>query len=72
MGLLKDILSSSSVVDEQQDQLEQIVSTIVDPLLASVNSMVTSFASTDHDVFLLNTLYQIHTVLSLFQFNDAR
>lgn len=65
-------LQGSSVVDEQQDQLQEIVTSIVDPLLDSIASLANPFPTTDQDVFLLNSLYQIHLTLGLFQFNDAR
>ena len=65
-------IPGSSVVDEQVSQLEEIVSSIVDPLLESLTQLASPFPTTDQDVFLLNSLYQIHSALALFQFTDSR
>jgi hypothetical protein len=72
LSLLRETLSSTSVMEEQRDQLEQIVQTVVQPLLSAVNSTAASFPTTDQDVYLLNSLYQVNMTLSLFKFNDAR
>uniref|UniRef100_A0A0K2UCR5 Conserved oligomeric Golgi complex subunit 6 n=2 Tax=Lepeophtheirus salmonis TaxID=72036 RepID=A0A0K2UCR5_LEPSM len=72
MSLLKDILSSSTVIEDQEKQFAQIVDAIVDPLLRSLNASVSGYARTDQDVYMLNCLYQISSTLSLFQFNDAK
>ena len=45
---------------------------IVDPLKEFVTASATALPSTDADVYLLNSLYAIHTSLALFQFTDAR
>jgi len=60
------------VVDDAQSKQEDIVTAVVEPLLDNVASVSTSLPSTDSDVFQLNSLYQIHTTLALFQFNDSR
>merc|ERR1712012_1330777 len=65
LSLLKDLLNSTTVIDEKPEQHEEIVSSILDPLCASLSLSVSSFPSTDQDVYLLNSLYQIHTTLSL-------
>ncbi len=70
--LLRETLSGSSVVDERPEQLQEIVGAIADPLMESLQSLAAPFPTTDRDVFLLNSLYQIHLTLSLFQSNDAR
>ena len=72
LSLLKDLLNSTTVIDEKPEQHEEIVSCILDPLSQSLNLTVASFPSTDQDVYLLNSLYQIHTTLALFKFNDTR
>jgi len=72
LSLLKELLNSTSVIEEKPEQQDEIVSTILSPLLSSLPVSVTSFPSTDQDVYLLNSLYQIHTALSLFKFNDER
>ncbi len=59
LALMKEILSSTSVVDEQESQLTEIVSSVVDPILEDVTSIAASFPSTDADVFQLNSLYQV-------------
>ena len=70
--MLKDLLNSTTVIEERPEQHEEIVSSILDPLSQSLTMSVSSFPSTDQDVYLLNSLYQIHTTLSLFKFNDSR
>lgn len=60
------------MIDEQQSQLEEIVTSIVDPLVDSLVNLSSQFPTTDQDVFMLNSLYQVHLTLALFQFNDAR
>ena len=72
LSLLKDLLNSSTVIEEKPEQHEEIVGCILDPLSQSLNLTVASFPSTDQDVYLLNSLYQIHTTLALFKFNDTR
>jgi len=72
LSLLKELLNSTTVLEEKPEQNEEIVNTILDPLLNSLNSSVASFPSIDQDVYLLNSLYQIHTTLSLFKFNDIK
>ena len=73
LALLRETLSSTSVMEEQREQLEEIVQTVIDPLLQAVTAdTAASLPTTDQDVYQLNSLYQIHTTLSLFKFNDAR
>ena len=67
LSLLKELLNSTSVIEEKPEQQDEIISTILNPLLSSLPVSVTSFPSTDQDVYLLNSLYQIHTTLSLFK-----
>ena len=70
--LLRETLSSSSVLEEQQSQLDEIVDTVIVPLQQAIGSAGSTLPTTDRDVYMLNSLYQIHTSLSLFKFNDAR
>ena len=46
LSLLRDILSSTSVLDEQPEQLEEIITTVVDPLLQSLTNAAASFPTT--------------------------
>ncbi len=59
LNLLKEILSTSSVVDEQESQLAEIVSSVVDPILDDVASIASTLPTTDADVFQLNSIYQV-------------
>ncbi len=52
-------LPGSSFIDEDQEQLHTIVSTIIDPLIESLNSLSSQFPTTDQDVFMLNSFYQV-------------
>ena len=72
LSLLKELLNSTSIIEERPEQHDEIVNTILDPMLTSLPNSVSAFPSTDQDVYLLNSLYQIHTTLSLFKFNDSR
>jgi hypothetical protein len=46
LSLLKDILSSTSVLDEQPQQLEEIISAVIEPLVQSLASAGGSFSTT--------------------------
>jgi hypothetical protein len=46
LSLLKDILSSTSVLDEQPQQLEEIISAVIEPLVQSLASAGVSFSTT--------------------------
>jgi len=72
LTLLRETLSSSSVMEEQQAQLEEIVNVVVNPLVAYISETSSLLSTTDQDVYCLNSFYQIHTTLALFKFNDAR
>eukprot|EP00096_Caligus_rogercresseyi_P000235 TRINITY_DN10620_c0_g1_i1.p1 TRINITY_DN10620_c0_g1~~TRINITY_DN10620_c0_g1_i1.p1 ORF type:complete len:543 (-),score=191.49 TRINITY_DN10620_c0_g1_i1:180-1808(-) len=72
MSLLKDILSSSTVMEDQEKQFAIIVNAILDPLLRSLNASVSGYSRTDQDVYMLNCLYFVSSSLSLFQFNDSK
>jgi hypothetical protein len=72
LSLLKDLLNSSTVADEDPKQHEELVNAILDPLLVSLGSSVSAFPTTDQDTYLLNSLYTVHTTLSLFKSNDAK
>ena len=72
MTMLKDLLSTTSVIEEKPEQQEEIVNTVLNPLLQSLTSSVANYPSVDQDVYLLNSMYTIHTTLSLFKFNDVK
>ena len=72
LSLLRDTLSSSSVMEEQQHQLDEIVNAVVNPLTQTIADVGSTLPTTDQDVYMLNSFYQIHTTLALFKFNDAR
>ncbi len=56
---LPPLFTGSSVVDEQEAQLTEIVSSVLDPILDNMAFIAASFPSTDADVFQLNSLYQV-------------
>lgn len=73
LALLKDILSTTCVMEERPEQLEEIITTVTDPLVVSLQrSAGANLPTTDQDVYMLNSLYQIHSTLALFKFNDER
>ena len=71
LSLLRETLSGSSVVDERPDQLQEIVSAIVDPLLESLQTVAAPFPPTDRDVFFLNSLYQVRLLGGHVQMTSA-
>lgn len=52
--------------------VDQIVSSIVDPLLQAINESATRLSTTDMAVYLLNCIYQMQSTLSLYEFMDER
>ena len=56
LSLLKDILSSTSVLDEQPQQLEEIISSVIEPLVQSLSSSAGSFSTTGEDYSYISKL----------------
>ena len=50
LSLLKEILSSTSVLDEQPQQIEEIISAVIEPLILSLASAASSFSTTGLDI----------------------
>nr|CAG4643844.1 EOG090X03SX [Lepidurus arcticus] len=72
MSLLKDVLAGGRVIDNNPEELSEVVSRIVDPLLTLVHETASRLPLIDKTVYSLNCLYHIHCTLSLYEFIDAR
>jgi len=72
LGLLRDVLAGHSVVDESQDDLPIIISSISDPLTHQLQHTAASLPSQDGAVFMINNLHQLRTTLSLYQTAETK
>ncbi|XP_021917811.1 conserved oligomeric Golgi complex subunit 6 isoform X2 [Zootermopsis nevadensis] len=70
LNLLRDVLSVGCIAEGRQQDLPQIVSIIVEPLLQAINESATRLPTSDMAVYLLNCLYQMQSTLSLYEFVD--
>lgn len=66
LALLKDLLASSTMTEDATPKIHTVIDTVLRPLLESLQSVAAPFPTTDRDVFLLNSFYQIHSTLSLY------
>ncbi|TRY68257.1 hypothetical protein TCAL_02484 [Tigriopus californicus] len=66
LALLKDLLASSTMTEDATPKIKTVIDTVLRPLLESVQNVAAPFPTTDRDVFLLNSFYQIHSTLSLY------
>lgn len=72
LNLLKDLLPAASIAEGSQGEINKVVSSVLDPLLQSVNVTASRLSTTDMAVYLLNCLHQMQTMLALYQFMDDR
>uniref|UniRef100_A0A1Q3F6J5 Conserved oligomeric Golgi complex subunit 6 n=1 Tax=Culex tarsalis TaxID=7177 RepID=A0A1Q3F6J5_CULTA len=72
LNLLKEILSVASMVEGSQSDIIKIVSCVIDPLLQSIQESASHLPTTDMAVYLLNSLYQIESVLTIYEYMDER
>lgn len=74
LSLLKEILASRDAslipMDVQQDDLNTIVSSILDPLLHYCTESATGLDSTDMATYVANCLYLMQSTISLYEFTD--
>lgn len=72
LNLLKEILSVASMVEGSQSDILKIVSCVIDPLLQSIQESASHLPTTDMAVYLLNSLYQIESVLTIYEYMEDR
>ncbi|KAG8297636.1 Golgi transport complex subunit 6 [Homalodisca vitripennis] len=72
LSLLRDIISIASVAEGRQDDINKVVSCIMDPLLQAISLSASRLAATDMAVYLLNCLHLMQTTLALYEFMDER
>ncbi|XP_065353864.1 conserved oligomeric Golgi complex subunit 6 [Cloeon dipterum] len=72
MSLLRDVLAATSVAEQRKQDISQIISCIVDPLLLVVNESAVRLTSTDMAVYMLNCIYQLQATLSLYEYVEDR
>lgn len=74
LALLKEILASRDAslipIDVQQDDLNTIVSNILEPLQNYCSESATGLDATDTATYLTNCLYLMHSTISLYEFTD--
>lgn len=72
--LLKEILASRDAslipMDIQQDDLNTIVSSILDPLQQYCSESATRLDAVDMATYLTNCLYLMHSTISVYEFTD--
>nr|CAG4651713.1 EOG090X03SX [Triops cancriformis] len=72
VAFLKEVFSGGRVIDNNPYELSEVVSRIIDPLLTMVHETASRLPLVDKTVYTLNCLYYIHSILSLYEFMDAR
>lgn len=76
LTLLREVLAchDSSVVsmDNKQKDYAQILSYVIDPLLQMCSLSASQLTSTDMAAYMLNCVYLIHSMVSLYEFTDQR
>ncbi|XP_049291517.1 conserved oligomeric Golgi complex subunit 6-like [Anopheles funestus] len=72
LNLLKEILSVASMVPGSQTDIVKIVGSVIDPLLQSVQESASHLPTSDMAVYLLNSLYQIESVISIYEYMEER
>ncbi|XP_053675428.1 conserved oligomeric Golgi complex subunit 6 [Anopheles nili] len=72
LNLLKEILSVASMVAGSKTDIVKIVGCVIDPLLQSVQESASHLPTTDMAVYLLNSLYQIESVISIYEYMEER
>lgn len=72
LSILRDMLSTASMSEGRETDMEKIVQCVVEPLLRAVNEQASRLPSTDMAVYMLNCMYSMYTCLSLYEFMDER
>lgn len=63
LNMLKELLSVANMVEGRQTDIVKIVGCVIDPLLQSVTESAINMSTQDMSVYLLNSIYQIQSVL---------
>lgn len=69
---LRDLLSSASMTEARESDMNKIAGCVVDPLLRAVSEQAARLPPTDMAAYTLNCMYAMHTCLSLYQFQERR
>ena len=76
LALLQSILSSRDMTvlasDNQEQDLQQILSSCVDPLIQYCMESVSTFSRLDRSVYMINCIYLIHSTVSLYEFTERQ
>lgn len=70
--LLREVLSTATMVEGKEKDMNKIASCVIDPLLRAVNEQAARLPPIDMAVYILNCLYAMHTCLSLYEYMDER
>ncbi|XP_076347341.1 conserved oligomeric Golgi complex subunit 6 [Tachypleus tridentatus] len=76
LALLREVLSCQDAclvsLDDRKQDVPQILSTVVEPLLQMCHVSASKLAPADMAVYLANCMYIIHSTLALFEFTDKQ
>ncbi|XP_012285041.1 conserved oligomeric Golgi complex subunit 6 [Orussus abietinus] len=70
--ILEEVLSVASIAEGRENDMVQIVSCIIDPLMQQVNEAASRLPIVDMAVYLLNCIYQIQKTLAVYEYVDQR
>ena len=74
LDLLKEILSNQDIsrpeAKELQNDLPQILSASIDPLLQYCNESATKLSAPNMAAYLINCIYILHTALSVYEYTE--
>lgn len=72
LTMLKELLSVANMVEGRQQDIQKIVSSVVDPLMQSMTEQASHLPAIDMAVFFLNVLYEIIGTLGVYEFIEER
>lgn len=72
LNLLKEILSVANMVEGRQVDIKKLTSCIIDPLLLAVTESASHLPTVDMAVYLLNSLYQMQSTLTMYEYMDEK
>lgn len=72
LTMLKELLSVATMVEGRQQDVQKIVSCVVDPLLLAITEQASHLPAIDMAVYFLNVLYDIIGTLGVYEFIDER
>ena len=72
LTMLKELLSVANMVEGRQQDIQKIVSCVVDPLLQTITEQASHLPAIDMAVYFLNVNYEIMGTLAVYEFIDER